>query len=135
DDFAGPARRGDALHRDERHAGGRQRREEQPVGVERAPGAIRVDEDAGYEDDRAQDRERERSIRDAVRDRRARASDRLLPRDRNAFVMTHDFAGFVKGAGPVGAVSVAPGTLLPVSPGRPSAGPTAAAPPDWIVRR
>ena len=43
DDAARPARRRDALHGDEHHAAGRDRGEEQPVHVERVPGAVDAD--------------------------------------------------------------------------------------------
>ena len=58
---ARPPRRRDALHRDEHDAGVRQRREEQPVRVERAPRAIRS-------------RQTGRSERSARRSRTTRAS-------------------------------------------------------------
>ena len=63
DDGARPARRRDALHGDEHDAGRRERGEEQPVDVERAPGAIGRDEQhRAMKTMRADDRERQRTV-------------------------------------------------------------------------
>jgi hypothetical protein len=72
DDRARPAGGGDALHRHEHHAGRRDRREVEPVDVERAPGAVRREEEPRDEGDRAERREREGDRLDARRDRDGR---------------------------------------------------------------
>ncbi len=72
---ARPARGGDALHRDKHHAGRRNRREEQPIRVERLPGAavaahgaVREDGEAGDEHckERLLDRRRNRLVQDRL---------------------------------------------------------------------
>ena len=50
--IARPARRRDALHRHEHHAGRRDRREEQPVHMKRVPGPVGIAEQASEECER-----------------------------------------------------------------------------------
>jgi hypothetical protein len=75
DDRSRPPGCRDSLDGDEDDAGRGQRREEQPVEMEGRPDAIRIDEQPGDEDKRADDGEKKTRRPDARRDRAARGRE------------------------------------------------------------